>query len=169
MIRGKIFIIFEIAILFLFSANFVYSDPLIIDPVHGPAMIQNDSGNYYYIKLKIKVDENTTLKFGDDSCIITGINNEIFEDCWIHIAAWEGAMSVSQEAPIMMNTLIVNTQSNNESIHQWNATMIAGPKGALALNLEKSGSVDLYFLWKVNSDFVPKNIKIKKLIEIVIN
>lgn len=167
---GRANILFGIVFTFLFFPIIAFSETVVIDPTYGPANIQGDNGSYYHFKMKVKVDDKSTLTFGKDSCIILGGGNRLIEDCWIHIASWTGAMSVSQQAPIMMNTLMVNTPSQNQvSVHKWNANMIDGPEGALIINLEKGGSVDLYFLWKVPPDFSPKEITIKKLFEVIIN
>ena len=166
--RSAIF--FGISLTFLLFPIAAFPKTVIIDPTHGPANIQGNNGQYYHFRMKVKVDEKSTLRFGKDSCIIVGKDNKSIQDCWIHIAAWNGAMSVSQKAPIMMNTLVVNSPSpSQESVHRWNANMIDGPEGALILNLNAGGSVDLNFLWKVPNNFSPKEITIKELFKVVIN
>lgn len=132
-----------------------------VNPTHGPAKIKGETATYHYFSTKITADRKSDLFFRENDCLIIDQEGKNYSKCWIYIAGWSAGLSVSQHAPIMMKTLSVELSGGKASgSHQWNTSMVDGPKGALEFSIPEGGFVEVYFLWKVQKGFSASRVKI---------
>lgn len=132
-----------------------------VNPTHGFAKIEGKATDYFYFKTKISAKQKSDLSFKEKDCLLVGRTGGSYSKCWIYVAGWSAGLSVSQRAPIMMNTLSVELSENKAATtHQWNTSMVDGPNGALEFSIPENGFVELYFLWKIPEGFSASSVKI---------
>ena len=140
----------------------------IVNPSHGPAIINGETDSYYYFRAKIIADQKYDLVFKEKDCVLKDQKGREYSKCWINVVGWSSGLSVGQRAPIMMKTLSVElTNGKGVGTHKWNTSMVDGPNGALQFNIPKGGFVEVYFLWKVEEGFSASGVKIGNNFEII--
>jgi len=136
---------------------------------HGFVSIKMENVLYYRYSAVFTAEADAKLLFKENSLTLTDKTKTRYTQGWLNITSATAGVSFSQQAPIDMRTLLVESEAGQGKAIRWNLSKVAGSGGALEFTIPKGGQVTLDFLWQVPQGFQPRNVTIGKLPEVVLS
>jgi len=130
------------------------------DSSNGFVMIKAENVLYYRYSATFTAEADAKLLFKEGSLILKDMNGKQYAQGWLNITSATAGVSFSQQAPIEMRTLLVESEGEQGKTIRWNLSQATGRDGALEFTIPKGGQVKLDFLWQVPQEFQPGRIKI---------
>ena len=134
----------------------------------GFVMLKAENALFYRYSAVFTAESDTKLLFKEGGLILTDKTGKQYAQGWLNITFATAGVSFSQQAPIDLRTLIVESEDGHRKAIRWNLSKVAGPDGALEFTVPKGGQVTLDFLWQVPKEFKSGRIKIGTFPEVLL-